>query len=478
MLPLKAREIKRLKRGVGLSIRRHSSVVVFVLSVLAGITVCLPPHVWAQSDLSTEDLSLVRAVQIALRNNPVTRVTAANREIAAAQIREARAGRRPVLQASETFTTSNNPVFVFGSLLEQGRFTADNFNLDALNHPNPISNFRSSVTLRVPVFDQRQTETRVAQARIRKDQAELQTDQVEQQLRFEVIRSYYGLLLAEARLKVAGDAVTTAEADVKRARDRFESGLVVHSDLLAAEVQLSEFRQQVIQVRGDLATAIAALNTALGLAVENPQELSGQLAERNFTVEPIDALTAQALQSRPDYQRAILSTRASAAQVRGARGELLPRVDAFVSAGASSRYLAGGSSDYAAGASVIFNIFDAGRTARIDQARAAESMATAEAEQLANQIRFEVVRAYHQYVSARERLKVAAQVEAQAAETLRIVQDRYHAGLTTITELLRAQTSLVRARSDVINARHDQYLGYANLLLATGSLKDVSAFGA
>ena len=104
-------------------------------------------------------------------------------------------------------------------------------------------------------------------------------------------------------------------------------------------------------------------------------------------------------------------------------------------------------------------------------------MANAEQEQLANQIRFEVVRAYQQYLSARERLSVVAQVSTQARETLRIVQDRYHAGLTTITELLRAETALVRARSDVIAARYDQYVGYANVLLAAGRLKDAGPFG-
>ncbi len=456
---------------------RASVVSVALCLALLG-TLSLSESALAQADSTqTVALTLSRAVEIALQTNPLTRVTAAGRQMADAQAREARAGRWPLLQATETFTRSNNPVFVFGSLLEQGQFGQKNFDIDFLNHPDSLSNFRSAVTLRVPVFDQRQTDIRIAKARIGQQQADQQTDLVGQQIRFEVIRSYYGLLLAQARLEVAEEAVKTGDADVKRARDMFESGLVVQSDLLAAEVQLSEFRQQKIQANGELATAMAALNTALGLPVETPQQLSSHLMDRSFTIESINALSSQALQNRPDYQRAILSTRASSVQLRSARGEWLPRVDAFVTAGASSRYLAGGSGDYAAGASVTFNVFDAGRKARIDEARAAELMANAETEQLANQIRFEVVRAYQQYVSARERLAVVAQVSAQAAETLRIVQDRYHAGLTTITEVLRAESALVRARSGVLAARYDQYVGYANVLLAVGKLKDVGPFG-
>jgi outer membrane protein len=423
-----------------------------------------------------EPITIAAAVEIALRTNPLTRVTRAGNQLAEAHLDEVRAGRLPKLVATGNFTRSNNPVFVFGSLLEQGSFELENFAIDSLNHPDSINNFRSSLTLHLPLFDQRQTETRIASARIRQKQAEQQTSLVEQQIRFEVIRTYYGLLLSQARLKVADEAVKTAAADIKRARDMFETGLVVQSDLLAAQVQLAEFRQEQIQRLGELATAQAALNTALGLSVETRQQLSGELLNRAFTVDGVEVLSSLALQNRPDYQQAVLASRVSSIELRGARGEWLPRVDAFVTAGRSSGNFIGGSGDYAAGGTVTFNVFDSGRKARIAQGEAAESIAAAEQEQLANQIRFEVVRAYQQYISARERLKVVAEVSAQANETLRIVQDRYQAGITTITELLRAQTALVRARSDVLAARYDQYVGYASVLRATGQLKDVGVF--
>ena len=448
-------------------------VLCFVLLVAS----MRPFSTFGQQDVAspTGSLTLSQAVEVALRTNPLTAATAAGRTLANAQIEEARSGRKPVLQVSETFTNSNNPVFVFGSLLEQGRFGASNFAVDSLNNPDPLSNFRSALTVRFPLFDQRQTKTRIMQAKIRRQQADQKTELVEQQLRFEVVRAYYGVLVSQSRVSVAAEAIKTAEADVKRARDLFETGLTVHSDLLAAEVQLSEFHQQRIQANAEVATAIAALNTALGLPVTTPQALSGELSDRSLKIESVDVLISQALQNRPDYQQAISSIEATIAQVRGARGEWLPRVDAFATAGASTRYLVNrGSTDYAAGASVTFNIFDAGRKARIDQAQATESIARAEAERLANQIHFEVMRAYQQYLSARERLAVVAHVSSQASETLRIVQDRYHSGLTTITELLRAQTALVRAQNDVLAARYDQYVGYASVLLASGLLKDVS----
>ncbi|MGH9881463.1 MAG: TolC family protein, partial [Pyrinomonadaceae bacterium] len=349
----------------------------------------------------------------------------------------------PLLQASDAVTTSNNPIFVFGSLLEQGRFGATNFQISSLNNPDALTNFRAGLSVRVPLFDQRQSKAQIDVSKLAQQQADEQTELVTQQIRFEVLKSYYGVLLAQSSVAVADEAIKIGTADLKRIRDRFETGLVVRSDLLAAEVQLAEFRQQKLQATGELATAQAALNTALGLPVSSPHTVTDQLSERLFIIETPDELNRLALERRPEYARALLAVRMNARQVRGARDEVLPRVDAFASLGVSGRSPVTGSSDYAVGASVTVNVFDAGRKARINRARAAEAIAQAEQEHLANQISFEVVRAYQQFVSARERLRVVAQTTGQANEVLRIVQDRYLEGLTTITEVLRAEMALV-----------------------------------
>jgi outer membrane protein TolC len=421
-------------------------------------------------------LTLTEAVEIALAKNPLVRSATANRELADAHLAAARANRWPLVQASESVTTSNNPVFVFGSLLEQARFGPENFLLSSLNNPDSLTNFRAGLSVRVPLFDQRQSKGRIDVARLGQQQADQQTERIAQQIRYEVLKSYYGVLLAQARVVVADEAIQIAAADLKRITDRFETGFVVRSDLLAGEVQLAEFRQQKIQAAGELATAQAALNTALGLPVNSLHTCTDQLSERVFNIETPQELNRLALEQRPEYAAARLAVRMNVRDVRRARDEVLPRVDAFASLGASGRSPVTGSWDYTVGASVTVNVFDLGRRARVNQARAVEAIVLAEQEQLENQISFEVVRAYQQFVSARERLQVVSQTTTQASEVLRIVQDRYREGLTTITEVLRAELALVRARTDVLTARHDHYVAYANVLLATGTLKDVRPF--
>jgi outer membrane protein len=429
-----------------------------------------------QASEKSEALTLPAAVELALQNNPRVKAVLSGREMMDAQVREAQSGWWPLLQFNETFTRSNNPVFVFGSLLEQSRFDTQNFAVDSLNNPDPLNNFRTAVNLKWSIFDQMESSARVAQARIGQDQADRQKEMVRQQIRFEVLRAYFGVLLAQQRKEVTEEAVKMAESDRRRIDDLFRSGRVVQSDLLSAEVQLAEFRQQQVQASGDLVTAHAYLNTVLGTPIQTIQSVTGQLIDKQFSPAESDELIRQALQSRPDYARAGSAVRSSEEGVRGAKGNYLPRVDVFSSYGISGRDLASGSSDYAVGAGLTFNLFDFGRGARLDKARAAQSTAAAEQEHLANQIRLEVIQAYQDYVSARERMKVADRTVTQALEALRIVQDRYKEGLTTITEVLRTETAYLRTRLNLISARYDHYIGYARVLMATGKLTDVTPF--
>lgn len=460
---------------------RRGLTLLVIIAALIQLHVRNPAIANAQSSASrqtsgSDGLSLSLAIDMALRGNPMVRAAKSGRELADAQLSVARSSRFPLLQIGETFTESNNPVFVFGSLLEQGRFGQQNFDPSFLNNPNSTGNFRTTLTFRLPIFDQKQSGVRINQARIGQQQADWQQDAIQQQIRFEVLRAYYGVLVAQARKQVAEEAVKAADADVKRIGDLVDTGMVVLSDRLSAEVQFADFRQQQIQAEGDLAAAQAALNTVMGIAVDMPQKVAGQLAEKVFNTGTQTELIRVALERRPDLARAGLAVKSSKEGTRGARAEYLPRLDVFGIAGVSGKNVATGSSDYAVGASVTFNLFDAGRGARFKQARAAEDIAAAEAENLANQIRLEVVRAYQQYVSARERVAVTARAVDQALESLRIVQDRYREGLTTITELLRAETAYVRARMNLLAARYEHYVGYASVLLVTGRLLAVDEF--
>jgi outer membrane protein TolC len=165
-----------------------------------------------------------------------------------------------------------------------------------------------------------------------------------------------------------------------------------------------------------------------------------------------------------------------AQDLRAARAQILPDFNLFAGYGYSAQDLVDGSADFAVGANLTFNILDLGRTPRIRQAHSGWQAAKLQLQQKANEISLEVVQAHSRYRAAREQLKVAASAVLQAAEALRIVQDRHGEGLSTIAEVLNAQTALLRARMNLLGSRYQYYLGFARARLTSGSLEDLHPF--
>ncbi|MFN2441975.1 MAG: TolC family protein, partial [Thermoanaerobaculia bacterium] len=198
-------------------------------------------------------LTLDETLSMGLEQSPEVRRAMAMREIAEARLGQARSAWLPLVRASETWTESDNPVFVFGTLLEQGRFNASHFDPGFLNDPDAIDNWRMALSIQMPVFDQLRRWSRIDQAKLGLEAESLRFEATREMRAFELLRLYDAAALAEAEHAAAAQQVAAAESDVSAIRDRFETGLIVESDLLGAEVQLAEFRTRMIGAAGELA---------------------------------------------------------------------------------------------------------------------------------------------------------------------------------------------------------------------------------
>src|SRR5947207_15149654 len=94
-----------------------------------------------------DPLSLRDAVRVALSHNKSIEAAGAARQAAGARIQQAKSGWLPRISYSESLTRSDNPVFVFSSLLTQHQFTEQNFSMGAVNRPNALNNYQSQVNL-------------------------------------------------------------------------------------------------------------------------------------------------------------------------------------------------------------------------------------------------------------------------------------------------------------------------------------------
>jgi outer membrane protein TolC len=431
----------------------------------------------AQPAAESSLLTLQQAVNIALEKNPLRKAAIADTRVTSADIREARSVLMPRLTFSETATRGNDPVYVFGSELRQQRFTNADLALNRLNTPTPIGNFSTRFGGTWNLFDSFASWHGVNRAKQMNDAAGHQLARTEQEIVFRVVDSYYAVLLATKQLEVAEQAMKTSQAIMDRSQARFDSGLVVESDLLTAKVRMAARKQELIRARNNLDLARAQLSTAMGAPVDSVFQPTEALAEHMLPVPVLQEIEKQALANRPDLKRIQSEEAAQQQSLAMAKSSFGPRVNAFAGWEMDNpAFVAGGGgNNWLGGVEVQFDIFQGGaKRAQLSRERALQERVTAMKQVAGDGVRLEVRRAYYDLDSARQEIEVARAAIAQAQDSLRINQNRYDGGLTTITDLLGAEEATRRSQTDYWEAVYRFHTSYANLELASGTLNPQS----
>ncbi len=417
-------------------------------------------------------LTLPEAVSMTLKRNPLHQAAIADIRISAAAIREARSPLMPKIVFTESAVRGNDPVFVFGTKLRQQNFTASDFALNRLNTPTPIGNFSSRFFGQWSLFDGLQSWLGVTRAKYMQQAVEQQLDRTDQELVYQAVQAYFGVLLAQRQERVAEEALKTAQAIEASSRARVESGTVVDSDLLSAQVLTSRRRQELIQTRDALALARTQLALALEMPADTAYAPQEALEEHQFPTETVAELESKALDKRPDLKRVESERGAQAKTVSMAKGALAPRLNVFGSweTDIPSPGWNGGN-NWIAGAELQFELFDGGgKRAHIAREKAVQERAAAMRDAYRDQIRLEVRKAYYEYDAARQQVEVARDAIAHADESLRINQNRYEGGLSTVSDLLQVEEAAHRAKADYWQAVYRVQTSYAGVELATGTL--------
>ncbi len=444
----------------------------FLVALLLAISMfAVAPTGWA-GNAPASDLTLAGAVKTAMENHPALRVADHQVAAAASGVEQARAGFFPRVDVSEGFARSDNPVYAFGALLNQGRFTSADFAVDRLNHPDSITNWRTNLTGSVPLFLGGRTVLGFQQATLARDATEQARARVEQEIVFGVVRAYAAVQLSREAQTTVEAAVRTAEANLAAAEARHDAGLVVASDALAARVRLARLREEAIAAANQVRLSHAALNEAMGRPLAEARRVVGRLDLAPPRYETMEGLDALARAERPEYRQAELEVRRLGKEILRAKGALLPTVHAMGNYEINNhRFTSEGQDSWSVGVVLSLNLFSGGGDrARIVEAQANYERVVAQRDRLAGTIGLEVHDAFLAHRTAREQVLVAREAVAQAEESLRIVQDRYDAGLTTVVELLDSETALTAARTGLTRALYDATVSQARLDLSLGRL--------
>ena len=437
------------------------------------LAICGPRSLQAQEAGAVSALTLQQAVSLALDKSPQHKVALADTKAASADVKEARSALLPHVTFSETGTRGDDPVYVFGDKLRQQRFTTADFALNRLNTPTPFGDFTTRFGGTWNLFDSLASWRGVARAERVQEAAGHELERADQEVIFRVVESYYGVLLAKKQLEIADQSLKTAEAVLDRSKNRVDSGVAVNSDYLSAQVRAAARNQEVIRAQNNVSLARAQLSDAVGMSAANDLDASEALAEKNLSALSLDELEKQAVEKRPDLKRIRSQEQAQEQSVSIAKSAFGPRVNAFAGWEADNpTFVAGGGgSNWLAGIEVQFDLFEGGaKQAQLARERAMQGKVATVEVMTADAIRLEVRRAYYGMDAARREIEVARAAIEESQESLRINQDRYNSGLSTISDLLAAEEAARRSQTDYWETVYRYHTGYANLEFVSGTL--------
>jgi outer membrane protein len=446
--------------------RQHQKTWPFLL---VWIFLCIPLP-------AQQRLSLSEAVTRALEHNPDLAIDAPGQAAARSEFKAAKAGYLPRIDFEQSYLAGDNPVFVFGTLLTQRQFTVNNFALPSLNNPESIDNLQTRATLQQNIWDFGRTRARREQAQMGINMAGQLHEEHKLQVLLSVFESYYSTSLASDALETARLALHSAEAIESQAKARVESGLAVEADLLRSRVYLASAKQQEIQALGQLDTARAQLNRLMGNPLGEPVGVTAPLTIKPVLLPSEESLLAEQKQRRPDYQALLAELRQAELAVSSRSKERLPVLAGYANWEMDNPSFSNfGGANWAAGITLRWNVFAGGSdAAQLEGARQRLQQKKRQLAAMESAMALEIRRALIQYRAAEQQVLAAQAAEAQSEEGLRILRNRYDAGLATMTDILSAESSRGGARTNLSQAVYRQRLSYAQVEYAAGTLSPTS----
>jgi outer membrane protein len=424
-----------------------------------------------QNNPLPEPLSMAEAIQIAVKQNPEIKAAQFQMDAVKSNSVKAQSGFYPQLNFAQSFNRTNNPMWAFGTKLNQAAITQGDFDPARLNDPDAINNFTSAFLLSWSIYEGGRTKIGWEQAKQNLSIASLTLERTRQNVIARTAAAYVRLVLSQKNIMVTKQALETATANLKMIQSRYDSGFVVKSDLLRAMVHIADLEQQHLLAESRFKIKEAMLNASMGSGEANPLNPVTPLTISSEIQSTVDTWIETALSKRPEMGALRLEEDIAKKEVAKSQSGHYPDVNLVGNYEINSEDFSDSADNYALGAVVRVNIFSGNRIS--EEAKAAKSMLSRVQEMQKSMelgIQVQAREAFLKAKSARERIRVAKIAVDQAEEGLRIVKNRYNNGLLTIVGLLDAELARQQAHTNYFRALHDYKVARIELALASGTI--------
>ena len=410
---------------------------------------------------TVQTLSLQEAEQIAIQNHPQIQAATALASAAEAQVREVRASYYP---------NAN------GSLTGAEAVDSNRIGAGVLNSPSVFDKYANGFSINQLVTDFGRTHQLAKSSTLhaRAQQENVITSRADVLL--QVDQSYFGVLRAQALLRVAQQTVSERQLVSNQVTQMAANLLKSQLDVTFANVDLAQAQLLLIQAQNNLQASYADLTRALGFADQRTYNLIEQV---QTPAPPMDltSLIQQAMMNRPELISQQFEVNSAQTFATAERDLWFPTISAVGAAGLIPFHTvvnATGLNDQyaAAGFNVNIPIFNGHSFGALRNEATARALAQQQnLRDLQDRIVRDVNKAWLDANSGYQRLSVVQQLVNQATLALNLAQSRYQLGLSSIIELTQAQLNLTQAQIEQVNATYDYQTQLSALNYQIGSLR-------
>jgi len=285
-------------------------------------------------------------------------------------------------------------------------------------------------------------------------------------------QAYYGVLQANALLRVNEDTVRDREVTLRQSQGFYDVGTKPKSDLTQAEANLYIAQANLITARNGVDVAWAGLRNAMGVDDFPQQPLAEDLLVTAFAMS-LDEAKKTAFAARPELLQFDALLKAQDQLIAVARRNHLPDFLFSSSYGKVNSDLDAKLFPLQTAWQVQLNlnipIFNGFQTTYQVQQALYTYYSIKEQQRLERQqVALQVEQNYLNLAATRDAVRANEAAVKAAKENLELHEGRYQVGYAPIVEVTDAQTTLTTAQTNYVNALISYKLAVAQLLNAIG----------
>lgn len=327
-------------------------------------------------------------------------------------------------------------------------------------------NYGASLSILQPVYTGGRVLESIRMAQHQQSFVGNQAEAVNAAVCYQTDIQYWSTVARHELVAIAEDFRNSMAALVKTIRERVEVGLVDPQDLLMAEVKLNEAEYQLLQAKSNFETGRMALNSMIGVQLENPTEVDTLIP----MVVTNDSLWMSVGIARPEIRMAYDQIQIAESSKRLNDARFKPQFYIGVDGSYSSpgyNFKKDLDPNYAVYAKVSVPIFEWGK--RRSEKRASSfrvGMAEDNLNKVTDQVELEVGMARKALVQAIERVHLSESSLTKAEENEAKAIERYNEGKVSIVEVIDAQTYRQTSQVNYVQAKAAAQGHYSELIKA------------